>query len=254
MGALAGGTGCNSRLAPAVTRGWHRHRRQRPSSITRVSTEAEHTSRDDYAAERPKAFIDAVVAIAMTLLILPLMESVSEISASNGTAMEWAFEHSDLIVSFVLSFVIIAMFWLNHHRLFNVVDRLTNAALWLLVAWMLTIVWLPVATAISGHLSAKDASAKVIYVGSMILTALLSFAVRTYLARHGELHRATPEQLRSGMAVDLTLALLFGIALLVAVMFPCIGYLSMLVMFANPLVQRAFERVLPLPHSRPRRG
>lgn len=87
----------------------------------------------------------------------------------------------------------------------------------------------------------------------MILTALLSFAVRTYFARHGEPHRTTPEQLRSGMAVDLTLALLFGIALLIAVMFPRIGYLSMPVMFANPFVQRVFERVLPLPHSRPRR-
>ena len=32
-----------------------------------------------YPAERPKAFIDAVVAIAMTLLILPLMDSVADL-------------------------------------------------------------------------------------------------------------------------------------------------------------------------------
>ena len=32
-----------------------------------------------YAAERPKAFVDAVVAIALTLLILPLMESVGDV-------------------------------------------------------------------------------------------------------------------------------------------------------------------------------
>lgn len=32
-----------------------------------------------YATERPKAFFDAVVAIAMTLLILPLMESVGDV-------------------------------------------------------------------------------------------------------------------------------------------------------------------------------
>lgn len=32
-----------------------------------------------YAAERPQAFFDAVVAIAMTLLILPLMESVGDV-------------------------------------------------------------------------------------------------------------------------------------------------------------------------------
>ncbi len=38
------------------------------------------------AAERPKAFFDAVVAIAMTLLILPLMESVGDVADASGTA------------------------------------------------------------------------------------------------------------------------------------------------------------------------
>ena len=41
--------------------------------------------RDDvptYAGERVKAFADAVVAIAMTLLILPLMESIADVAAS----------------------------------------------------------------------------------------------------------------------------------------------------------------------------
>ena len=40
-----------------------------------------------YAAERPKAFFDAVVAIAMTLLILPLMESVGEVADASGTTL-----------------------------------------------------------------------------------------------------------------------------------------------------------------------
>ena len=39
------------------------------------------------SAERLKAFIDAVVAIAMTLLILPLMESVGEVADASGTTL-----------------------------------------------------------------------------------------------------------------------------------------------------------------------
>ncbi len=46
----------------------------------RMGSEPDDTGDEKlYAAERPKAFFDAVVAIAMTLLILPLMESVGDV-------------------------------------------------------------------------------------------------------------------------------------------------------------------------------
>ncbi len=50
--------------------------------------------RDDvptYAGERVKAFADAVVAIAMTLLILPLMESIADVAASDLSAAQLLF-------------------------------------------------------------------------------------------------------------------------------------------------------------------
>ncbi|MBN9180660.1 MAG: DUF1211 domain-containing protein, partial [Microbacterium sp.] len=46
-----------------------------------------------YDADRAKAFIDAVVAIAMTLLILPLMESVGEAAGADQGAAVWIEEH-----------------------------------------------------------------------------------------------------------------------------------------------------------------
>ena len=54
------------------------------------STPVSRTRRDAphlYAAERMKAFVDAVVAIAMTLLILPLLESVSDVAGEDGRAI-----------------------------------------------------------------------------------------------------------------------------------------------------------------------
>ena len=50
-------------------------------------TEGKNTNEKLYAAERPKALFDAVVAIAMTLLILPLMESVGEVADASGTTL-----------------------------------------------------------------------------------------------------------------------------------------------------------------------
>ncbi len=52
-------------------------------------------------AERLKFFTDAVVAIALTLLILPLMDAVSEASARNLDTAELLNEHANQVVSFL---------------------------------------------------------------------------------------------------------------------------------------------------------
>lgn len=192
----------------------------------------------NYSAERSKAFIDAVVAIAMTLLILPLMESVTEVAGAKGSTAGWFAEHQGELTSFIVSFAIIAMFWLNHHRLFTAVEQVDSALLWISMAWLLTIVWLPVATALSGRMDGSDWLAKIVYIGSMIVTALVTLIQRVYLRRHRDLHHIADADLRSGMAADLAMCVLFGVALLVAVTVPSIGYLAMFLMLLMGPMQR----------------
>lgn len=203
----------------------------------------EAETRGLFGAERASAFIDAVVAIAMTLLILPLMESVSDIGDAGGTTLLWLAEHEQQLVSFVLSFVIIAMFWMFHHRLFVLVEAITSGLMWLLVGWLLTIVWLPVATAITGAMDDDDNLAKIVYVGSMIATAFFSLAIRLYLRRHPQLHRNAATALTAGIAADLSTVLLFAIALTVALLVPAIGYYALFLMLLTPLVQRLLLRL-----------
>ncbi len=119
-----------------------------------------------------KAFADAVVAIAMTLLILPLMESVGEAAADHLKSFEWLNENRGQLFSFALSFVLIANFWVTHHRLFAGVHRVTNGLLWLTIAWMFTIVWLPIPTALVGQLD-EDAGQQILYVGTLAVTSLV---------------------------------------------------------------------------------
>lgn len=198
-----------------------------------------------YGAERAKAFVDAVVAIAMTLLILPLMESVTEVAGEGGGARDWLAGHDSQIFSFVLSFVIIAMLWMNHHHLFAVVEQITAPLLWLLAAWMLSIVWLPVATALTGQMPDTDGTAKTLYIGSMITTSLISLATRVFLLRHPSLHTAGDQVIRRGLTVDLTMAGLFTLSLVVALLLlPSIGYLALFLMMLTGPVRRVVARVL----------
>ncbi|MCA0345936.1 MAG: TMEM175 family protein [Actinobacteria bacterium] len=196
-----------------------------------------------FAAERPKAFVDAVVAIALTLLILPLMESVGEVAGSGDTALSWLDEHRGQLVSFVLSFVLIALFWMLHHRLFSNVHHISPVLLWLLAAWMLTIVWLPVATAIAGQMPDDDVLARMIYIGSLTMTALVSLVVRAYLHRHPSLHTISDRDSTRGFAVDASLVVLFLLALGLTVLMPQLGYYALLITALSGVVQKLLLRI-----------
>lgn len=192
------------------------------------------TSRPLLSAERLKAFEDAVVAIAMTLLILPLLENVSEFARENKTALEYVQSENKQLFSFALSFLIIAVFWMNHHRVFDRVEKATNALVWLQVGWMFTIVWLPVSTAMLGVM-ATDATQKLLYIGALLASSLLMLATRLYLRHHPELHRIAPESLRRGLIAEIVMSSLFAVALVIAVLVPDIGYAAMfLLLLAGP--------------------
>ncbi|MFC0673626.1 TMEM175 family protein [Brachybacterium hainanense] len=210
-----------------------------PAGPAAVIASAE--ARTVFSAERAKAFVDAVVAIAMTLLILPLMESVGEAAGEELTAGAWLSEHVGQLISFLLSFLLIAMFWNRHHHLFAGVDQVTQRLLHITMLWMLTIVWMPVATALSGQMPSGPL-VTALYIGTMIATCLTMLLTRAYLHRHPELHAIDAAQLRRGTLIDAAMALLFALALLIAILAPVIGYFALfLLMLVGPL-QRLLAR------------
>jgi uncharacterized membrane protein len=208
--------------------------------------EAPETPRQQaiFTAERAKAFVDAVVAIAMTLLILPLLESVADIARGDTGlyADDWLDAHNSQIVTFLLSFAIIAMFWIGHHRMFSRVENVSIPLLWLMVAWMVTIVWLPVPTAMLGQLRPSPLL-YALYIGSMVLTALMTLLVRLMLRANPSLHDIPPVNMRRGLMVEVVLVVLFGGALALAELTP-LGYWSMLLLVLTAPVQRILGRVL----------
>ena len=180
------------------------------------------------SAERLKAFTDAVVAIAMTLLILPLMDSVTD--ATESSAGAWVAAEWPSLLTFMLSFVLIANFWLTHHRMFARVTHVDQGLLWLTIVWMFTIVWLPVATAITSTFD-PDPIEKLLYVGSLIVTSLVLTLTRVYLIHHPELHHESQAKFRDGLAVGVIITVLFGVALLLMFAIPALNYWWLFVLF-----------------------
>ena len=79
---------------------------------------AETTPPDDGpGVERTITLTDAVVAIAMTLLVLPLVEVVKDLDLTDLSRV-WA-ENGELLQSFVMSFLVIYAFWTAHGTLYH---------------------------------------------------------------------------------------------------------------------------------------
>jgi uncharacterized membrane protein len=72
---------------------------------------------------RMEAFSDGVLAIVITVMVL-------ELPTPHGTT--WAALHDALpvLLSYVLSFVYIGIYWSNHHHMLQATDRVTGLILW----------------------------------------------------------------------------------------------------------------------------
>lgn len=198
-------------------------------------------SRELSSPERLQAFTDAVVAIALTLLILPLMESVGELADHDGTTAEWLAEEQYALLGFALSFILIAVFWVHHHKLFRSVKRVDGGLLWLTVAWMFTIVVMPVATSLSTQMK-SDWAQPLVYIGTLCATSLTLLLARIYLRSHPDLHDMADDDAVMGIRASWIVSGLFLAALVLAVVIPGAGNWPLLLMLLSEPLQRLDRR------------
>lgn len=135
--------------------------------------------------DRFLTFIDAIVAIAITLLVLPLVELTSDIGEFD-TVGELLDEHQTEIWAFLLSFVVIARLWFVQHQSVRHVLRYHPRVAHLLMLWVLTIVFLPFPTALVAG-AGDSALTKLLYIGAIVVSAAVLALVEAFLVRHPEL-------------------------------------------------------------------
>jgi uncharacterized membrane protein len=122
--------------------------------------------------ERVIFFSDAVFAIVITLLVLPIAAEGQLPQVYGGLAQQvWAMRPK--ILSFAISFLVIGQFWIAHHRMFDYVRRADQRLLWLNLVGLLTVSFLPFPSALLGaHNPPTDHFAVVFYAASMTIASL----------------------------------------------------------------------------------
>jgi uncharacterized membrane protein len=78
----------------------------------------------DMRTSRLEAFSDGVLAIIITIMVLELQvphgETLADLRESTGLGL----------LTYVLSFVYIGIYWNNHHHMFQLTERVTASVLW----------------------------------------------------------------------------------------------------------------------------
>ncbi|MGL4619802.1 MAG: TMEM175 family protein [Chroococcidiopsis sp.] len=99
---------------------------------------------------RFEAFSDGVFAIAMTLLVIEI--KVPELSPANASTAIDALIHAGAhVLSYVTSFLVIGVLWLNHHALFHLLKRVDRTVLTLNLVLLMCIAFIPFPTALIGE-------------------------------------------------------------------------------------------------------
>lgn len=193
-------------------------------------------------AERMVAFTDAAVAIALTLLVLPLVELVPEAAHAKEPASSVITHNLVPIGSFLLSFAVIARFWTTHHRLFGFSARLTPWLVRLNLLWVLTIAVLPFPTEMISSFEADHFAPPfylaVLLVCSATLAAMTIVMQRTAL-RDGDTDGVPESFVVGSLASTSTMVA----ALVVVLVFPDLGAWVFFVLVADPLFTPLVRRL-----------
>jgi uncharacterized membrane protein len=126
--------------------------------------------------ERLTAFTDGVVAIIITIMVL-------ELKLPKGGELSDLAPILPTLVSYVVSFVYVAIYWNNHHHMLQLARSVTGPILW---ANMHLLFWLSLTPFAMGWIGQNHLSAipVAVYGGLLFMSAIAYTILMTLLIRH----------------------------------------------------------------------
>ena len=146
--------------------------------------------------ERLETMVDAIFAFAMTLLVLGIGTPAFPTNQANSVLPEYISHLIPQVVLFVTAFLILSLFWLEHHRQFYYVRSVNPAILWLNIAILIFIVMIPFTTDVSGDYDGVQIAVLLFHVNFLAIGALFLHTGYTF---HGPAASALMTLPKSGV-------------------------------------------------------
>lgn len=203
-------------------------------------------------AERIAYFSDAVYAIALTLLVVDLKIPDGSTSAATVLAEEWP-----SYFGFALSFVIISISWVGHHRRFRVIVRHDTGLIIVNLALLFGVASVPFPTALLAEFSPQPVAVAV-YAGVVAYILLAQLATWVYARRRDLLADVVDRGMFWNVVWNiLPTPVLFLLSIPIAFVFggqvAMYSWLALMVIgpVSGRLVARAIDRRIPAPVQKP---
>jgi uncharacterized membrane protein len=193
-----------------------------------------HTER---GFDRIVNFADATVAIAMTLLVLPLVDLGGD-TGEHQSLWELLTDNGYEIFAFILSFLVIWSMWTNHHRIMEFFADYDSRILGLHLVWLLTMVSIPFTTELLANPDYYEHGATALYVAVLLVNSVSLHLLGLHGRQHPELLHDRPE-VTDWLAgpYTWTTVLVLAVILVVVLIFPGLGAWPMLLLFVDGLVE-----------------
>jgi len=127
---------------------------------------------------RMEAFTDGVIAVIITILVL-------EMKVPHDADPVALLPLVPVFLSYVLSFVMVGIYWNNHHHMFHAVHRISGATLW---ANLHLLFWLSLVPFVTGWMDENHfAPSTVAVYGMVLIGAAMAYTIltRVLLRLHG---------------------------------------------------------------------
>jgi uncharacterized membrane protein len=164
------------------------------------------------AFDRLLFFSDAVVAIAITLVVLPVVDSARELG--DRTVAQFLSDNGWELAAAALTFVVVGVFWRTHHGVFADATGATGRAVSYNLLWLACVAFLPVPTVLVVDAQGDDRGAHALYIGTMLVAVVALVLEESELVRHGLMPAAdAPPVARWLTPVAVALALVLSLVL-----------------------------------------
>jgi uncharacterized membrane protein len=203
------------------------------------------------AERRPKAgreldrivnFSDAIFAIAITILVLDIR------LPDNLSPTELPVQVLGLgpkYLSYLISFLVLAVYWQAHHRVFKPITGYDGTLVWLNILFLMAVAFLPFPTSLLGEYGREQVSV-VIYAANAAVASLLLVTISWYATSGHRLvdpdtvdDEAERKQRAQGLAVPVVFVLSIGISFFSP---RAAMYSWLLLSVTDPIIRRVWPR------------
>ena len=161
---------------------------------------------------RLEAFSDGVLAIIITIMVL-------ELKPPHDTSWEAIQQVFPTLLSYVISFIIIGIYWGNHHHLLHVAPQVNSSIIWANLNLLFWLSLIPFTTAWMGEDDFKGFTVS-IYAGHQLIVGfayyILLLSISRTIPEHAPMQSVLQKQGRKGLRTFV----LYAAALIVALYYP----------------------------------